>query len=1275
MPAVPLDHIKSINKQLYKNIKEKVTKIHADLFAKTEFHRRIIPGYEFRIDLIDEATNETIFKPQYPLNEEKRLVYIHHAQNNVKTGMFIPNNTSQHNVPAIVIEKKDGRRRLAYDFTLLNAKTKTVQSHIPAYEYIFEKLRGKGKFTVTDLKNFFECIKLRFKDQDLCHVTTPIGEFNITCGTYGFKNISAIAQDIANKIVKRLRNAGAFIDDIFIKHAPDATPQELEQDVDQLFEGIRETNVLLHPRKTYFFVDEIEYLGYIFNQNGTKPQPKYIKKILKFKRPLSKNEIRSYLGVLQYIGRYLYKLADWSHDLNIIANTKSKQHWGKAQDLAFDTLQQQVANIKLLAHPTEDGTFLIQTDASEFAISGVLYQRQYSTQHSRYIWKLIEFYSKQIDQALRPHPIMVKECLAIAYAANHWQHFLLRKLFYMDTDHKNLIQLFDEDENKASNMKRKQIFITLQHAISQFHFKIAHIAGTKIPFADYLSRDGNQHNNLQLNLIQPQYQSDFDKINHYRVIDQMNYLRKLDFNCEFTDYDTFVPTLHSYHHLLYNNHKLFTIQSNQFKYNINKSFINSHYFQPAISMIQWLPESFTKPSKLHDPIQALQHKPTKSCIKRSKPITQATYKDTHTIMASYNDHNIFEIDKIINNRLKEAEINMLNNTNTITSTTIYQVCRIFTMTNMIDPEQLEYNKPQSIFKIEEPNYNTDIEGRRRSKRVQNKSQTQQAQEFYDDNSSSDSDESDEKDNTQQRQKPQHNSNPNHSEMNKLLVETMQQIQNPEIMKSILNPDNMRQSQHNDPICMNIIHSIKHPTFKSTRLAKYFKFVMKLLNRNQFYLNSNQLLCIKPDKHHPQARLVIPQSLIKHILQHTHKSVHRNHPGQHATQKQIELRFWWYQYATDVTNYVKECNECQLGKGTKSKKLGKLAPLNASQHGELVHFDFAGPFHKSLNILVMVDNYTGVSMFIPTNTQTANEVIRCLIQKWMPIHGMPRNLVTDRGKGFIDALNQEIYTIFGIHKLFTSRYHPQTNATAERMVQELKKQYRLLNITLDNGITNDKTPAAKAAAIRRIKLLLPSIQFALNQRIRSFCDASPHQLLYGRNLNEIEDVALQIQELTKLRQSTTKKSKLQLINELNDHLNVLRNNFNKNHAKYVIIMKRKFDMDKKDHSYEIGQLVAYYVGDRANKSRKLQRRFTGPWQITEMLRHNTVKLLNRDTGATMACHVQMLKPYNKEEFTPLSSYTQSQIQKQKIENKQKKEKRERNKLKQNNNNKQDKSTQS
>ena len=103
-------------------------------------------------------------------------------------------------------------------------------------------------------------------------------------------------------------------------------------------------------------MEEIEYLGYTYNQTGSKPQQQYINKILKFKKPTTKKEIKSFLGMVQYIARYVHKLADWTHHLNIILQAENKFQWGRAQDDAFNKIQSLVANIQLY----RDNNFKIQ---------------------------------------------------------------------------------------------------------------------------------------------------------------------------------------------------------------------------------------------------------------------------------------------------------------------------------------------------------------------------------------------------------------------------------------------------------------------------------------------------------------------------------------------------------------------------------------------------------------------------------------------------------------------------------------------------------------------------------------------------------------------------------------------------------------------------------------------------------------------------------------------------------------------------------------------------
>ena len=227
-------------------------------------------------------------------------------------------------------------------------------------------------------------------------------------------------------------------------------------------------------------------------------------------------------------------------------------------------------------------------------------------------------------------------------------------------------------------------------------------------------------------------------------------------------------------------------------------------------------------------------------------------------------------------------------------------------------------------------------------------------------------------------------------------------------------------------------------------------------------------------------------------------------------KIIPKKYFWEGIYDDIRNFVKQCVVCQWGKGSKNHKTGKLQPITHAKHrGELVHFDFAGPFFKKLHILIMVDNYTGAVVLHPCHSESAQSIVFALLYKWYPIHGLPKQILTDRGKGFTSFANRLICRMLGIENIFTSAYHPQTNAKAERVVQEVKKALRLVNIQLDDHITKveNKDRHEIDAVINEIKLILPAIQFNINQKIHTMTQVSPHMLMYGRNLRNIVDFKL------------------------------------------------------------------------------------------------------------------------------------------------------------------------
>ena len=101
-----------------------------------------------------------------------------------------------------------------------------------------------------------------------------------------------------------------------------------------------------------------------------------------------------------------------------------------------------------------------------------------------------------------------------------------------------------------------------------------------------------------------------------------------------------------------------------------------------------------------------------------------------------------------------------------------------------------------------------------------------------------------------------------------------------------------------------------------------------------------------------------------------------------------------------------------------------------------------------------------------------------------------------------------------------------------MVQEVKKALRMVNIDMDNRYAPSKLKTAEVnQLIRELTLLIPCVQFSINQRIHSITQVSPHMLVYGENLRSKLDHKLGIELINRLSKEIGHPSKYELVKQL------------------------------------------------------------------------------------------------------------------------------------------------
>ena len=111
-------------------------------------------------------------------------------------------------------------------------------------------------------------------------------------------------------------------------------------------------------------------------------------------------------------------------------------------------------------------------------------------------------------------------------------------------------------------------------------------------------------------------------------------------------------------------------------------------------------------------------------------------------------------------------------------------------------------------------------------------------------------------------------------------------------------------------------------------------------------------------------------------------------------------------------------------------------------GEVVAMDLFGPLPRTARgatvILVMMDHFTRWAEPVALRKAEVSDVVACLLEVWVPRHGVPAILLSDNGPQFVAAVLRDFCASVGVRKMYSNPYHPQGNSVVESYMRTLKK---------------------------------------------------------------------------------------------------------------------------------------------------------------------------------------------------------------------------------------------
>lgn len=217
---------------------------------------------------------------------------------------------------------------------------------------------------------------------------------------------------------------------------------------------------------------ETEFLGHIVTKDGIKPNPEKVSCIQKFPLPKTPKEIKQFIGLTGYYRKFIKDYSKIAKPMTKYLKQNAKMNTNDEEYIdSFKTLKQLLTHDPILQYPDFNKQFVLQTDASNFALGAILSQNGHP----------ICYASRTLNNHEQNYSTIKKELLAVVWATQYFRPYLFGRKFIIETDHRPLTWLFNIKE-PSSKLVRWRL------KISEFDYEIRFKKGVKNGNADALSR-------------------------------------------------------------------------------------------------------------------------------------------------------------------------------------------------------------------------------------------------------------------------------------------------------------------------------------------------------------------------------------------------------------------------------------------------------------------------------------------------------------------------------------------------------------------------------------------------------------------------------------------------------------------------------------------------------------------------------------------------------------------------------------------------------------------
>ena len=255
-----------------------------------------------------------------------------------------------------------------------------------------------------------------------------------------------------------------------------------------------EVNLKLNKDKCHFRCTSIPFFGKVVSREGIQPDPQKIKALNDMLAPKNKKELQTFLGIINYLGKFSPGTAVVCDPLWKLTSSKVTWTWNVLYQQLFTKAKLLIKTDICMKFYNDTKPLYLEIDASRVGLGATLLQLhdnamcQKGMVPDNTILHPIAFASKSITGAESRYSNIKREALGILHVLEKFHHYCFGREVIVITNHKPLVAIF----------KKHVVILSLciqciLLKIHQYRVQIIYKAGSEIFIADWLS----QHNHAE----------------------------------------------------------------------------------------------------------------------------------------------------------------------------------------------------------------------------------------------------------------------------------------------------------------------------------------------------------------------------------------------------------------------------------------------------------------------------------------------------------------------------------------------------------------------------------------------------------------------------------------------------------------------------------------------------------------------------------------------------------------------------------------------------------